>query len=138
MMTPTKLPDREPHCVILATVDEDSLRAKSCDSQLKDTIRKVQTCQFMNTQDSAWSILDTILSVNPTELKYIQDELDRICNTLLTQSASKPNRSFFSEFFSLFGFKLGRRVSALTLQIFNSFFSPADSSSIVNGLTFYI
>ena len=107
MMTPTKLPDREPPCVILATVDGDSLIAKHRESQLKDTIwREVQTCQFMNTQDSAWSILDAILSVNPTDLQYIQDELDRICATLPTQFAPRPNRSFFS---SLFGFKLGRK-----------------------------
>lgn len=138
-MTPTKLLDPEPHRVILATVEGNSLTAKRRESQLKDTIwREVQTCQFMNTQDSAWSILDTILGVDPIELQDIQAELHSICNTLPTvptQFPQRPNWSFFS---SLFGFKLGRRVSASTSRKFNLFFPPADSSSTVNGLTCYI
>jgi hypothetical protein len=117
-MTPTKLPklsNPEPPRIILAMVDGNSVTAKRRESQLKDTIwREVRTCQFMNTHDSAWSILDTILGVDPVKLQYIQDELDRICNTLPTQLAPRPNRSFFS---SLFNFKLGRRVSALPSQI---------------------
>ena len=118
MMTPTA-PNLEPPRVIVATVGENSSKAKRRESQLKNTIwREMQICQFMNTKDSAWSILDTILRVNPIKLQYLQDELGRICTTLPTQSAPKSNRSFFS---SLFGsFKLGRRVSALTSQIFNS------------------
>ena len=122
MMTPTKLLDPEPPRIVLAMVDGNSFTAKRRESQLKDTIwREVRTCQFMNTQDSAWSILDTILDVDPIKLQYIQNELERICNTLPTQFAPRPSRSFFS---SLFGFKLGRRVSALTSQIFNSPFFP--------------
>lgn len=102
-MTPTKLSDREPHRVILATVDGDSDAAKRRESQLKSSIwREVQTCQFMNTQESAWSILDTILGVEPIKLQYIQDELDRICTTLPTQLAPRPNWSFFSLFASFF------------------------------------
>ena len=98
-MTFTKLRDPELH-VILTTVDGDSSSAKRRESQLKDTSwREVRTCQFMNTQDSAGSILDTILDIGPIELQYIQDELDRICTTLptRTQLAPKSNR-----FFSLF------------------------------------
>jgi hypothetical protein len=116
MMTPTKLLVPEPHRVILATVDGNSSIAKRRESQLKDTTwREVQTCQFMNTHDSACSILDTILCVDPIKLQDIQDELERVCNTLPTQSAPRSNRSFF---FSLFGFKLGRKVNALPFQIF--------------------
>jgi len=102
MMTPTKLSDPEPPRVILAMVDGNSITAKRRESQLKDAVWPVQTCQFMDTQDSAWSILDTILRVDPIELQYIQDELDRICTTLPTQLAPRPNRSFFSLFASFF------------------------------------
>ena len=111
MMTPTKLSVPEPHRVILVTVDGGSEAAKLRESQMKSSIwREVQTCQFMNTHDSAWSILDTILGVDPVNLQYIQDELDRICNTLPT-SSSKPNRSFvfnlrlFATFFSNLNFR---------------------------------
>ena len=120
MMTPTKVPDFEPPRVILATVDGNSIKAKRRESQLKDTIwREMQTCEFMNTQDSAWSILDTILRVDPIDLEYIRNELDRICTMLPTQLATRPNhQSFFSGLLS--SFKLARRVSALTSQIFSS------------------
>ena len=129
MMTPTKLPDREPPRITLAMVDGNGFTAQHRESQLKNTIwREVRTRKFLNTQDSAWSILDTILGVEPVKLQYIQDELDKICKTLPTQFAPRPNRSFFA---SLFGFKLGRKVRFLTLL----FFSPADSSCTVNGLT---
>ena len=103
MMTPTKLSVPEPHRVILVTVDGGSEVAKLRESQMKSSIwREVQTCQFMNTHDSAWSILDTILGVDPVNLQYIQDELDRICNTLPKQSAPRPQRSFFSILFGFF------------------------------------
>ena len=101
-MTFTKLRDPEPHRVILTTVDGDSSSAKRREYQLKNTVwREVQTCRFINTRDSAWSILDTILKMGPIKLQCIQDELDRICTTLptRTQLAPKSNR-----FFSLFGF----------------------------------
>ena len=117
-MSPTKLSDPEPHRVVLATVDGNSDAAKHRESQLKSSIwREVQTYQFMNTQESAWSILDAILGFDPIELQDIQDELDRICKTLSTQPALKSNRNFLS---SLLDFILGRKVSALTLQIYNS------------------
>ena len=121
MMTPTKLhyPD---HRVILATVDGNSPMAIRRENELKATVwREVKTCRFMNTKDSAWSIVDTILGVNPIKLQYIQDELDKICTTLPTQSASRLNWSFFSK---LFGFKLGRSVSTPTLQILTLIFHP--------------
>ena len=102
-MTPTKLFDLE-HRVILATVDGNSDAAKLRESQLKDTIwQEMHTCQFMNTQDSAWSIVDTIIG-DPIKLQYIRDELDGICTTLPTQFAPRPNRSFFSSLFGSFFF----------------------------------
>ena len=130
MMTPTKLPDRKPPCITLAMVDAGNSTYQSRESQLKNTIwRELQTCKFLNTQDSAWTILDTILGVEPFKLQYIQDELDRIRNTLPTRSAPSPSRSFFA---SLFGFKMESRVRFLTLL----FSSPIDSSSTVNGFTY--
>ena len=83
-----KLRDPEPHRVILATLDGDSLTAKHRESQLKDTStiwRDVRTHQFVNTRDSAWSILDTILNIDPIKLQYIQDEL-MVCTTLRTRT----------------------------------------------------
>lgn len=132
MMTPTKLSDPEPHRVILATVDGGSDTAKLRESKLKSSIwREVRTYQFMNTWDSAWSILDTILDVEPIEMQYIRNELDRICKTLPTQFAPRPNLSFFS---SLFSFRLGRSVSALSSPIFNRHLF----SSTVNVYTYSV
>ena len=71
---------------ILAMVDGNSSMAKLREKQLMDaTWRNVQTQQFTNTKDSAWSIVDTILHISPTKLCYIQDELDRICDSLPKQ-----------------------------------------------------
>ena len=116
MATQTKLPDRKPSRITLALVDA---RNRTCqhesrgESQLKNTIwRELQTCDFLNTQDSAWIILDTILNVEPVKLQCIWVELDRICKMPPTQFAPKSICSFFA---SLIGFKLGRRVRFLTL-----------------------
>lgn len=106
VMTPTKLPDRKPPRVILAMVDGNSVAVERLKSRLDTIWPKVPTCQFKDTQDSAWSIVDRILSADPLKLQYIQDELGGICNTLPTQFAPKANWSFFS---SLFSFKLERR-----------------------------
>ena len=115
-MTPTKLPVRKPPRITLAMVGVNPTN-QSLESQLKNTIwRELRTCKFLNTQDSAWSILDTILGVEPVKLPYIQDELDRICKTLPTQFAPRPSRSFFAR---LFVFKLGRKV-----RFFKSSFFP--------------
>ena len=103
MMTPTKLSGYEPHRVVLATVDGDSEAAKRRENQLKSSIwQDVQTRQFVNTQESAWNILDTILDVDPIKLQYIRDELERICTTLPTQFSPRQNRSFFSSLFGSF------------------------------------
>ena len=120
-MTPTKLSDPEHTRVILAMVDGNSVIAKLRENQLKDAIwPQVQTCQFKNTQESAWSMLDTILGAEPIKLQCIQDELERICNTLPTQFGPRTSSSW-SFFSRLFSFKSERRVSASTAQIFLSF-----------------
>jgi hypothetical protein len=83
-MMPMKLSDPEiaPR-VILATVDGNGSIARRLNNQLKDTTwQNVQTQQFTNTKDSAWSIIDTILRISPIKLCYIQDELDKICDSL--------------------------------------------------------
>ena len=97
-MTVRKLLDPKPHGVILATLDGDSFTAKRRESLLKDTIwRDVWTHQFVNTRDSAWSVLDTILNINPIKLQYIQDKLDRVCITLRTRTRfALPNRTRFT------------------------------------------
>lgn len=105
VMTPMKLSDPEiaPR-VILATVDGNGLMAKHRENQLKDTTwRKMQTRQFTNTKDSAWSIVDTILGTSPIKLCYIQDQLDTICATFpFPIPKAKGNLR------DLFGFKLKR------------------------------
>ena len=107
VMTPTKLSDPEiASRVILATVDGNGLMAKHRENQVKDTWRKVQTRQFTNTKDSAWSIVDTILNISPIKLSDIQDELETICNSL-PKHFPKP-KGIFGFFASLFGFKLKR------------------------------
>ena len=91
MMTPTKLPDRKPPRITLAIIGGNSTKK----SQLKNANgRELGTYEFLNTKDSAWGILDTILGVEPVKLQYIQDELDKICKTLPTRSAPKSRRCF--------------------------------------------
>ena len=106
VMTPMKLSDPEiaPR-VILATVDGNGLNAKRRENQLKNTAwRKVRTRQFTNTKDSAWSIVDTILGIPPTGIKlsYIQDELDKICDSLPKHFPKRTG--VFGFFANLFGF----------------------------------
>ena len=74
--------------------------AKRRENQFKDTTWvEMQTREFTNTKDSAWSIVDTILGTSPIELCYIQDELDTICATCPKVKG---------KFQDLFGFKLER------------------------------
>ena len=118
MMTPTA-PNLEPPRVIVATVDGNSSKAKPRESRLKDIIWPgMQVYQFTNTKDSAWSIIDTILCVDPIKLQYLQDELGRICTTLPTQSAPRSNWSFFSSLFKFRSLKFGLRVSAFNVADF--------------------
>ena len=134
-MTVTKLLDPKPRRVILTTVEGDTFSAKRRESQLKKTIwREVQTCRFVNTQDStrAWSILD----IDPIKPQYIQDELDRICTTLPSRTTRTPksNRNLLLSLFDFMGccrFLLspaltvnGLTISLLELQTLHLFESP--------------
>ena len=106
VMTPMKLSDPEiaPR-VILATVDGNGLNANRHENRLKDTTwRELKSLQFTNTKDSAWSIVDAILGISPTGIKllYIQDELEKICDSL-PKHFTKRNKSFFRIFRNLFG-----------------------------------
>jgi hypothetical protein len=97
-MTPTKLSNPEPACrVILATVKGDgvtSSEANRREKQLKaHTWQKAvkggsQLCRFVNTKDSAWSIVDMILERDTIELSCIQKELEGICGVF-------PNSRWF-------------------------------------------
>jgi hypothetical protein len=112
-MTPTKLSNPEPACrVILATVKGDGVTSSQADhreKQLKDhTWQKAvkggsQLCRFVNTKDSAWSIVDMILERGTIELSCIQKELEGICGVF-------PNSRRISTsplFTFLFGFRSG-------------------------------
>ena len=102
VMTPMKLSDFgiAPR-VILATVDGNSLIARHRENQLKNiTWQEVQTRQFTNTKDSAWSIVDNILGVSPTKMCYIRDKLDKIRDSLPKQSPKRrANFGFISRMF---------------------------------------
>ena len=100
-MSPTKLSklsDPESHrvYVVLATVGNDpfdDVAASSCEVQLESIWEKVQTCKFKNTKESACSILDTILSAPPIELKKFQNDLGKICRTLPTPTPKTPPKT---------------------------------------------
>jgi hypothetical protein len=110
-MTPTKLSNPEPaRRVILVTVKGDDVTPSQADhreKQLKNnTWQKAvkggsQMCRFVNTKDSAWSIVDMILERGAIELSCVQKELEGICSAL-------PNSRRISTsplFTFLFGFK---------------------------------
>ena len=108
VMTPMRLSDREiaPR-VILATVDGNGSEAKLRENRLKNTTwQNLRTQQFANTKKSAWSIVDTILAIPPTgiNLRYIQDELDKICNSLSKHPPKPKPQGFFGFFTNFFGY----------------------------------
>ena len=115
MMTPTKLPDRKPPRITLAIIDGTSAsKNQRFKSQLKNTNgREFRTCEFLNTKDSVWSIIDTILGVKPEKSEHIRYELDSIRETLQTRSAPKPNRRFPAWLRGLLGFKMGFLLALL-------------------------
>ena len=88
-MTPTKLSNPEPaRRVILATVKGDRVTPSQADHReqklMDETWQEAvkggsQMCRFLNTKDSAWSIVDMILKRGTIELPCIQKELDGIC-----------------------------------------------------------
>ena len=106
-MTPVKLSNSEiAPLVIIATVDGNNENAKHRKEQLKATTwQKLQIQQFTNTSDSAWSIVDTILGLQPIKLCHTQQELDKICKELPKQ-LPKQRGTLFNFFARLFGLKV--------------------------------
>ena len=108
-MTPTRLSDPEPaHRVILATVKGDDVTPSQADRREKqlmdDTWQKAinggsQMCRFVNTKDSAWSIVDMILEKDAIKLSCIQKELERICSRLPNSGRSGRKSPFFGFLF---------------------------------------
>ena len=116
-MTPTRLSHPEIVCrVILATVKGGRVTPSQADhreQQLKDkTWQKAvrggsQICRFLNTKDSAWSIVDMILERGTVEPSCIQKELEGIRTMLPTAVATPTSFRRMRDFFSrLFGSKL--------------------------------
>ena len=105
-MTPTRLSNPEPaHRVILATVKGDDVTPSHADrreEQLKNNIWQEainggsQMCRFVNTKDSAWSIVNLILEKGAIDLSRIQQELEKICNGL--QNPEQIGRAGFFSF----------------------------------------
>ena len=78
---------------ILAMVDGDRPGAGVRAEQLIGTCPGVRTEQFTYTEESAWTIVDTILGIPPTRLCHVQDELDRIWRARPRFSSSHPERT---------------------------------------------
>jgi len=68
-----------------------------------------RTCRFLNTHESAWKVVDTLLQRDPLELHIIQQELPDATNSNLPHK----RRGFFAFLFSLFALK----VRVLSLQV---------------------
>jgi len=65
-----------------------------------------RTCRFLNTHDSAWKVVDTLLQRDPLELHVIQRELERIRKACKKPRKLKQGRGFFAFLFGLFGSKV--------------------------------
>jgi hypothetical protein len=126
-MTPMKLSHPEiVRRVILATVKDDGVtlsEAEFRENKLKDnTWREAvkggsQMCRFLNTKDSAWSIVDMLLERDTIEPSCIQKELERIRTKLPTAVAPPTSfRKMLNFFSSLFSSKLGHNVSSCCLS----------------------
>ena len=115
-MTPTKLSHQIVRRVILATVKGDGVslsEAKRRENKLKDNTWQEtmkggsRMCRFLNTKDSAWSIVDMILERDILELSCIQKELEGIRTRLPTAVPPTSLRLRMLNFFSrLFGSRL--------------------------------
>jgi len=101
--------------VLLTTVkwgraQQDHLDAELRENELKSSNwkeildRGSQICRFINTEDSAWNIIDTLLREEPLELHVIQQDLDRICR-LFPKPVPPKRRGFFAFLFNFFKFK---------------------------------
>jgi len=65
-----------------------------------------QTRRFLNTHDSAWMAVDTLLELDPLELEAFRGELERICSIIEKfPKRALPSKGIFS---FLFGLIFGR------------------------------
>ncbi|KAF8064975.1 hypothetical protein FPV67DRAFT_1782010 [Lyophyllum atratum] len=114
--------------VLLATVNwrraQQDLQAELREQELKDRDWRMilkagaQTCRFMNTKDSAWGIIDTLLQAEPLKIRILQQDLDRIHYSLPRKSAaSGTKKRFFASLFSIFRSK--KRLRLLRNSIYH-------------------
>jgi len=85
----------------VAIAREDELKTKAWKSVVQGG---AQIRRFLNTYDSAWMAVDTLLELNPLELHVLQRELERIC--LAAKRIRKPlppRKGFFASLFGFFG-----------------------------------
>ncbi|KAF8056269.1 P-loop containing nucleoside triphosphate hydrolase protein, partial [Lyophyllum atratum] len=100
--------------VLLATVKwnraQRDPQAERREQELKDKSWRLilkagaQTCRFINTKDSAWGIIDTLLQAEPLKLRILQQDLDRIHRALPKKSAPiRIKKGFFTSVLSSVG-----------------------------------
>ncbi|KAF8147713.1 hypothetical protein B0H34DRAFT_739004 [Crassisporium funariophilum] len=106
-LTLVKLTCPEPaNHVLMTTVKWGRIQQHSRDEhreqELKTSVwkkildRGARICRFINTQDSAWEVVDTVLQGGTLELHIVQRDLARILRLFHPKLASnKPRRGFF-------------------------------------------
>jgi len=84
-----------------AIAREDELKTQAWKPVLKGG---AQIRRFLNTYDSAWMAVNTLLELNPLELHVLQRELERICvASKRIRKPPLPRKGFFSSLFGFFG-----------------------------------
>jgi len=84
-----------------AIAREEELKAKALKPLIKGG---AQMRRFLNTHDSAWMVVNTLLELNPLEFHVLQRDLERIC--LAAKRIRKPplpRKGFFSRLSGSFG-----------------------------------
>ena len=60
--------------------------------------------RFLNTHDSAWRTVDTLLELNPLDIQVLYRELERIClSAKRIPKPPLPRKGFFSRLSGSFG-----------------------------------
>jgi len=93
---------------------DDGLVAQQKEQELRGRIWKRildsggEMRRFINTTDSAWDIVDTLLGKNPLKLGTVREDLDRIHGIFSTQVVPETRTFKFRSFFrNLFKLKVG-------------------------------
>jgi len=93
--------DQIPHEFEDAASREGELEASAWKRIVKAS---VPPCRFLNTQDSAWEIVDTLLALVPVPLDVLQKDIQRTHALFARRAPRKsPGEGFFSYLFGLFG-----------------------------------